>query len=96
MMVPCNQSLISVEGVGGERESPYISWWRGFPQELDVAALVSSEAYLPDAIDGASTAYPELADQVAGREGRDKNVRTYGSKCLMYQDHLPANWPETL
>lgn len=33
--------------------------------ELDVAALVSPEAYLSDAIDGASTAYAELADQVA-------------------------------
>ena len=30
-----------------------------------MAALVSSEAYLSDAIDGASTAYAELADQVA-------------------------------
>ena len=36
-----------------------------FTEELDVAALVSSEAYLSDAIDGASTAYAELADQVA-------------------------------
>ena len=36
-----------------------------FTEELDVAALVSPEAYLSDAIDGASTAYAELADQVA-------------------------------
>ena len=35
----------------------------GTPKELDVAALVSSEAYLSDAVDGASTAYAELADQ---------------------------------
>lgn len=36
-----------------------------FTEELDVAALVSPEAHLSDAIDGASTAYAELADQVA-------------------------------